>query len=109
MQEHFDVAVVGASGMIGEAMMSILEERSFPVGNLYPLGSARSAGTTLKFRDNLIKIELLSEFDFSCVQYALFSAGASVSDIYAPKAAELGVYGYRQYLPGFAMNRTFRW
>ena len=90
MQEHFDVAVVGASGMIGEAMMSILEERSFPVRNLYPLGSARSAGTTLKFRDNLIKIELLSEFDFSCVQYALFSAGASVSDIYAPKAAESG-------------------
>lgn len=90
MQEQFDVAVVGASGMIGEAMMSILEERSFPVRNLYPLGSARSAGTTVKFRGNPIRIELLSEFDFSCVQYALFSAGASVSDIYAPKAAESG-------------------
>ncbi len=90
MQETYDVAVVGASGMIGEAMMSILEERDFPVGNIYPLGSERSAGTTLQFGDQAVQIGLLSEFDFSRVQYGLFSAGASVSDIYAPKAVSQG-------------------
>ena len=90
MRETFDVAVVGASGMIGEAMMSILEERDFPIGNIYPLGSERSAGSTLQFRDQPVKVGLLPEFDFSCVQYGLFSAGASVSDVYARRAVEQG-------------------
>lgn len=90
MRETFDVAVVGASGMIGEAMMSILEERDFPIRNIYPLGSERSAGTTLQFRDQPVKVGLLSEFDFSHVQYGLFSAGASVSDVYARRAVEQG-------------------
>ena len=90
MRETFDVAVVGASGMIGEAMMSILEERDFPIRNIYPLGSERSAGSTLQFRDQPVKVGLLSEFDFSSVQYGLFSAGASVSDVYARRAVEQG-------------------
>lgn len=90
MRETFDVAVVGASGMIGEAMMSILEERDFPIRNIYPLGSERSAGSTLQFRDQPVNVGLLSEFDFSRVQYGLFSAGASVSDVYARKAVEQG-------------------
>ena len=85
MNGRYDVAVVGASGMIGEAMMSILEERKFPIRNIYPLGSERSAGTTLQFNGESVEIGLLSEFDFSRVQYGLFSAGASVSDVYAPK------------------------
>ncbi len=86
MLETYDVAVVGAAGMIGEAMMSILEERKFPVGRIYPLGSERSAGTELRFGEQTVSIELLSEFDFSKVQFGLFSAGASVSDTYAPRA-----------------------
>lgn len=90
MRETFNVAVVGASGMIGEAMMSILEERDFPIRNIFPLGSERSAGSTLQFRDQPVKVGLLSEFDFSHVQYGLFSAGASVSDIYARRAVEQG-------------------
>ncbi len=90
MRETFDVAVVGASGMIGEAMMSILEEREFPIRSIYPLGSERSAGSTLQFRDQSVKIGLLSEFDFSRVQYGLFSAGASVSEVYARRAVEQG-------------------
>ncbi len=88
MNREYDVAVVGASGMIGEAMMSILEERDFPVRNIYPLGSERSAGTALEFQGETVHIGLLSEFDFSRVQYGLFSAGASISDVFAPKAAE---------------------
>ena len=90
MNREYDVAVVGASGMIGEAMMSILAEREFPIRNIFPLGSDRSAGTALDFMGETVHIGLLSEFDFSQVQYGLFSAGASVSDIYAPKAAEQG-------------------
>ena len=90
MNGEYDVVVVGASGMVGEAMMSILEERKFPIRNIYPLGSERSAGSTLQFKGESVEIGLLSEFDFSCVQYGLFSAGASVSDVYAPKAAEQG-------------------
>ena len=88
MNREYDVAVVGASGMIGEAMMSILEERNFPVRNIYPLGSERSAGTALEFHGETVHIGLLSEFDFSRVQYGLFSAGASISDVFARKAAE---------------------
>ncbi len=90
MMQEFDVAVVGASGMIGESMISILEERKFPVRNLYPLGSERSAGSTVKFHHEEIPIGLLSEFDFSATQFGLFSAGASISDVYAPKAANEG-------------------
>ena len=89
-QGQFDVAVVGASGMIGESMISILEERDFPVRNFYPLGSERSAGTDIRFRGESVRVGLLSEFDFSAVQFGLFSAGASVSDVFAPKAASKG-------------------
>jgi len=88
MNQEYDVAVVGASGMIGEAMMSILEERNFPVRNIYPLGSERSAGTALEFHGETVRIGLLSEFDFSRVHYGLFSAGASISDVFARKAVE---------------------
>ena len=86
----FDVAVVGATGNVGRAMMSILEERDFPVGRLYPLASARSAGSIVKFRGKELVVEDLAEFDFSKVQIGLFSAGASVSDVYAAKAAAAG-------------------
>ena len=86
----YDVAVVGASGMIGEAMMSILDERRFPIRDVFPLASERSAGNSIRFRGKDVTIGLLSEFDFSTTQYALFSAGASVSDIYAPRAAAAG-------------------
>ena len=88
--KQFDVAVVGATGNVGRAMMSILEERDFPVGRLYPLASARSAGSVVKFRGEDVIVEDLAEFDFSKVQIGLFSAGASVSDVYAPKAAAAG-------------------
>lgn len=90
MSKVFDVAVVGATGAVGEAMISILEERNFPVGQLYPLASSRSAGTKVKFKGKNIVVQDLAEFDFSNVQIGLFSAGASVSAIYAPKAAAAG-------------------
>ena len=90
MSNVYDVAVVGATGAVGETMISILEERDFPVGNLYPLASSRSAGKTVMFRGKSIKITDLAEFDFSLVQIGLFSAGGSISEKFAPLAAAAG-------------------
>jgi aspartate-semialdehyde dehydrogenase len=90
MPTTFDVAVVGATGLVGEAMIQILEERNFPVGRLFPLASRRSAGRTVKFRGETIPIEVLDGFDFEQVQLALFSAGGSVSADFAPRAAASG-------------------
>ena len=90
MSSEYDVAVVGATGAVGEAMISILEERDFPVRNLYLLASSRSAGKTLEFKGKSIRVSDLAEFDFSQAQIGLFSAGGSVSAKYAPIAAEAG-------------------
>lgn len=88
--KKFNVAVVGATGTVGEAMISILEERLFPVLKLYPLASHRSAGETVLFKKKSYLVEDVEQFDFSTVQIALFSAGSKVSAIYAEKAAEAG-------------------
>ena len=90
MSKKYDVAVVGATGAVGEVMLSILAQRKFPVGNLYALASERSAGKSVSFGDNSLEVQDLATFDFSKTQIGLFSPGASVSDIYAPKAAEQG-------------------
>ncbi|EDY87688.1 aspartate-semialdehyde dehydrogenase [gamma proteobacterium HTCC5015] len=88
--KKYDVAVVGATGAVGETMMSILAERNFPVNNVYPLASARSAGKKVPFGDKYLTVEDLDTFDFSKVQIGLFSAGGSISEKYAPRAAEAG-------------------
>ncbi len=90
MPKTYDVAVVGATGLVGEAMMQVLEQRNFPVGKLFPLASARSAGRNVRFRDESVAVHALDGFDFEQVQIALFSAGGSVSAEYAPKAAAAG-------------------
>lgn len=87
---QYDVAVVGATGAVGEALIEILEQRNFPVGELYLLASERSAGTTVTFKNKQLKVSDLAEFDFSQAQIALFSAGGSVSAEYAPKAGAAG-------------------
>ena len=90
MSQQFNVAVLGASGAVGQAMIEILEERAFPVATLYPLASSRSAGDTVRFGGKNIEIKDVEEFDWSQVQIALFSAGAEVSAKWAPIAAEQG-------------------
>ncbi|MES1944279.1 aspartate semialdehyde dehydrogenase [Salinisphaera sp. PC39] len=90
MTKVFDVAVVGATGAVGETMLRILEQRDFPVRNLYPLASARSAGKEVLFKGRKYRIEDLAEFDFAKAQIGLFSAGGSISAEFAPKAAEAG-------------------
>ncbi|OZB56844.1 MAG: aspartate-semialdehyde dehydrogenase [Halothiobacillus sp. 14-56-357] len=90
MSRVFDVAVVGATGAVGETMLEILAERKFPVGKVYALASERSVGKRVPFGDKMLLVEDLATFDFSKVQIGLFSPGASVSAIYAPKAAAAG-------------------
>ena len=90
MSDTIDVAVVGATGAVGETMIAILEERDFPVGTLYPLASHRSVGRTVEFRGQSLRVQDLAGFDFSRVRIALFSAGGSVSAEYAPRAAAAG-------------------
>jgi aspartate-semialdehyde dehydrogenase len=89
-QDKYDVAVVGATGAVGEVMLEILAERKFPVGKVYAVASERSAGSTVEFRGDDLVVQDLSTFDFSKVQIGLFSPGASVSKVYAPKAAQQG-------------------
>ena len=90
MSKEYDVAVVGATGAVGETMVSILEQRKFPVRNLYPLASSRSAGSKIQFNGKNVTVQDLANFDFSKAQVGLFSAGGSISADYAPKAAEAG-------------------
>ena len=90
MRAGTNVAVVGATGAVGEAMLSILEQRNFPVNEIFPLASSRSAGKSVVFNGRSLEVGRLDEFDFSTVELSLFSAGSSVSAEYAPKAAAAG-------------------
>lgn len=90
MSKQVDVAVVGATGAVGEAMLEILHQRQFPVGKVYALASERSAGSRVNFGNKSLVVEDLATFDFAKVQVGLFSPGASVSAEYAPKAAAAG-------------------
>ena len=87
---NINVAVVGATGAVGEIMLEILAERDFPVNELYPLASERSAGTTVMYKNKPVTVGNLAEFDFSKAQIGLFSAGGSISAEYAPKAGDAG-------------------
>lgn len=90
MSRQLNVAIVGATGAVGEAFLTVLKERDFPVKTLYPLASSRSVGQTVCFKNKQLEVLDLAEFDFSQVDIALFSAGGSVSKEYAPKAVAAG-------------------
>lgn len=90
MSKEYDVCILGATGVVGEAMLAILEQRKFPVRKLFLLASSRSAGSTVTFRNREITVLEVEGFDFSKTQIGLFSAGASVSEKYAPIAAAAG-------------------
>ncbi|KMV30246.1 aspartate-semialdehyde dehydrogenase [Photobacterium swingsii] len=91
MSQEFDIAVLGATGAVGQAMVEVLEERNFPVRNLYLLASERGAGQTLRFKNKSVRVTNVEDFDWSQVHIALFSAGAEASDRWAPIAADEGV------------------
>lgn len=89
-EKKLDIAVVGATGAVGEVMLAILAERKFTAGEVHALASERSAGKRVAYGKRQLVVRDLAEFDFSTVSIALFSAGGSVSAEYAPKAAAAG-------------------
>ncbi|HVI26806.1 MAG TPA: aspartate-semialdehyde dehydrogenase [Xanthomonadaceae bacterium] len=90
MTRQFNVAVVGATGAVGETMLAVLAERRFPIGRLVALASARSAGNSVAFGDDEVLVQDLATFDPAGIDIALFSAGGAVSKEYAPKFAAAG-------------------
>ena len=86
----FNVAIAGATGAVGQALLEILEERDFPVEQLFLLASERSEGKRLQFRGRSVAVRRLDQFDFSAAQIGLFSAGGALSAEFAPKAAAAG-------------------
>jgi aspartate-semialdehyde dehydrogenase len=90
MSRKFNVAVVGATGAVGEAMLSILAQRRFPCGDVHAVASSRSAGQQVPFAGRELPVQDLETFDFAGVHIALFSPGAAVSKVHAPRAAAAG-------------------
>ncbi|GAB4336376.1 MAG: aspartate-semialdehyde dehydrogenase [Calditrichia bacterium] len=90
MQKEFVVAVVGATGLVGQKMIEVLQEKNFPVKRLLPLASERSRGEKVRFREEAISVEVLDKDAFSGVDLALFSAGGKISKEFAPLAARAG-------------------
>jgi aspartate-semialdehyde dehydrogenase len=89
-KEKYNVAMVGATGAVGEALLAILKERKFPIDQFTPLASERSAGEQIEFGNRSVTVKNLADFDFAGVDIAFFSAGASVSKAHAPRAAQAG-------------------
>ncbi|MGN6236809.1 aspartate-semialdehyde dehydrogenase [Dyella sp.] len=89
-KSSYKVAMVGATGAVGETLLSILAERDFPVSELVPLASERSAGGQVEFAGKKVTVQNLADYDFNGVDIAFFSAGGSVSREHAPRAAAAG-------------------
>jgi len=89
-KSSYKVAMVGATGAVGEALLAILAEREFPISELVPLASERSAGEKISFDGKQITVQNLADYDFGGVDIAFFSAGGSVSREHAPRAAAAG-------------------
>ena len=87
---QYNVAIVGATGLVGESLISLLEDREFPISSLIPIASERSQNKHVQFKGENIKIQVLNDFDFTGVDFAFFSAGALVSEQFAPIAAKSG-------------------
>lgn len=90
MSRRLNIAIVGATGAVGETMLEILESRDFPVDTVHLLASERSKGKTYVFRNRSIEVQALDSFNFRGIDIALFSAGSSVSKQYAPIASDSG-------------------
>jgi aspartate-semialdehyde dehydrogenase len=90
MTRQWKVAVLGATGLVGDTMIKVLEERKFPVAELFPLASDRSLGKSVEFNGKKVPVIDVETFDFANADIGLFSAGGEISRIYAPKAAAAG-------------------
>jgi aspartate-semialdehyde dehydrogenase len=90
MAKAWNIAVLGATGLVGEMLLTVLEERKFPVQELFPLASERSLGKSVQFKGRDVRVIDAATFDFKRAQIGLYSAGGDVSAVYGPKAAAAG-------------------
>jgi len=90
MTKKHNIAIIGATGIVGTTLLSILEERHFPIDHIYLLASARSKGQIREFNGKSITITDVADFDFSLTNFCFFCAANETSAEYAPKAAKLG-------------------
>ncbi|MGH8384095.1 MAG: aspartate-semialdehyde dehydrogenase [Pseudomonas sp.] len=90
MTQSFDIAVIGATGTVGETLVQILEERDFPIGNLHLLASSESAGSSVLYRGKNTRVREVDEFDFGKVQLVFFAAGPAVTLSFASRATAAG-------------------
>src|SRR5699024_12521745 len=88
MTAKVDVAVVGATGLVGSALVELINDNYLPVGKVYLLASMNSAGEKIEVHGKYVRVELVEQFDFTQVQLALFAAPEDVSTQYIPKAVE---------------------
>ena len=96
----YNVAVVGATGLVGERIISILEDRSFPVENIFPLASSRSVGSEISFCQEQIAVKELKSFDFKGIDFCFFSAGANLGE-----ALFLGNIGLQSEVENNILNK----
>ncbi|MGY2373331.1 aspartate-semialdehyde dehydrogenase [Pseudomonas sp. SDO524_S393] len=90
MTQTFDIAVIGATGTVGETLVQILEELDFPVGALHLLAGSNSAGASVPFRGKNVRVKEVDEFDFNQVKLAFFAAGPAATLSFAPRATAAG-------------------
>ncbi|MBD8755523.1 aspartate-semialdehyde dehydrogenase [Pseudomonas coleopterorum] len=90
MPQTFDIAVIGATGTVGETLVQVLEERDFPVGALHLLASSESAGASVAYRGKNVRVREVDQFDFSLVKWVFFAAGPAVTRSFAPRATAAG-------------------
>lgn len=90
MNQSFDIAVVGATGTVGETLVQLLQEREFPVANLHVLASSESAGSSVPFRGKNVRVREVDEFDFTKAKLVFFAAGPAVTLSYVAKAHAAG-------------------
>lgn len=90
MSQKFNIAILGATGAVGETLLEILEERQFPINQLFLLASQKSAGNIIKFKNKNITIQTADEFDFSNAHICFCAVDSDIAKIFVPKAAEAG-------------------
>jgi len=90
VKDKYNIAIVGATGIVGESLLEILSSRKFPTNNIIAIASKRSEGSQVKYGDSLLNVIAIDDYDFKDIDIAFFSAGSSVSKVYAPIAAKAG-------------------
>ncbi len=90
MSQTFDIAIIGATGTVGETLVQVLEEREFPIGNLHLLASIESAGASVPFRGKNVRVREVEQFDFKQVQIVFFAAAEQVTHSFVARAREAG-------------------